>query len=44
MASRKPSNAAPANPRKQDRGSRQHAQQQQNQQKMPRRQGGLRQP
>lgn len=45
MTSRKPSQAAPTNPRKQhDRGDHQQAQQQQNQQKMPRHQGGQRQP
>lgn len=45
MTSRKPSQSAPNNPRRQhDRGDHQHAQQQQNQQKMPRHQGGQRQP
>ncbi|SMF55185.1 hypothetical protein SAMN06295900_11030 [Trinickia caryophylli] len=45
MTSRKPSQAAPNNPRQQhDRGDHRQAQQQQNQQKMPRHQGGQRQP
>ncbi|HEY3537604.1 hypothetical protein [Trinickia sp.] len=44
MTSRKPSQAAPTNPRGHDRGDHRQPQQQQNQQKMPRHQGGQRQP
>jgi hypothetical protein len=44
MTSKKSSNNAPSNPRQSDRGAPQQGQQQQNQQKMPRHQGGQRQP
>jgi hypothetical protein len=43
MSHAKPSNAAPSNPRQQHQ-SKPMGQQQQNQQKMPRQQGGQRQP
>ncbi len=43
MSHAKPSNAAPSNPRQQQ-NSKPMGQQQQNQQKLPRQQGGQRQP